>query len=126
MAVPDPTAVPPAASPSLAGLAADAGPLSLAGRGALTRGDQRRRWLRGQRFAVEDYLRLLPGLAPDADALLDLLYCEFTLREELGEHPTADEYARRFPSVAEPFARLIRLHRALETGTDLRSLAAAP
>jgi WD40 repeat protein len=40
--------------------------------GALLRADQSRCWQRGERPAAEDYLRRVPALADDHEALLDL------------------------------------------------------
>src|SRR5207244_10192943 len=65
---------------------------------AVLRDDQRRRWARGDRMPVEGYLELLPALARQPEALVDLIYSEFLLREELGEHPTCAEYEQRFPA----------------------------
>jgi len=49
----------------------------------------------------------------DAEAVLDLVYAEFLLREELGERPDADEYVRRFPQYGDALRRQFRLHAAL-------------
>ena len=45
--------------------------------------DQRRRWSRGDRLPAEAYRTALPAL--DDELLLDLIYSEFVLREQLGE-----------------------------------------
>jgi WD40 repeat protein len=80
----------------------------------LLRADQRRRWTAGQRIRVEDYLHYLPAAwAQDNDALLELLFAEALLREESGERPTQEEYARRFPRLAEPLARQFAAHQAI-------------
>jgi predicted Ser/Thr protein kinase len=83
---------------------------------SLLRGDQRRRWLGGDRVMVESYLERWPTLAEDVQGLLDLVYAEVLLREELGETPTLDEYLRRFPSHADSLKRQFALHRALADG----------
>jgi hypothetical protein len=62
---------------------------------------QRKHWQRGNRFLVENYLPHLPSLRQDREAVLDLICAEMHMREELGENPQADEYARRFPDLAE-------------------------
>ena len=64
---------------------------------ALLRNDQRQRWQQGQRLLVETYLEQEPRLRQDDEAVLDLLYNEVLLREEQGDAPRAEEYARRFP-----------------------------
>jgi tetratricopeptide (TPR) repeat protein/tRNA A-37 threonylcarbamoyl transferase component Bud32 len=66
---------------------------------------------------VEEYLARHPPLADDPEALLDLVYAEFVLREERGEAPTEEEYLRRFPRHAEQLRKQIGLHRALGTGS---------
>jgi hypothetical protein len=73
---------------------------------ALLRADQGRRWTAGERIRVEDYLQYLPPAWAEEDgALLDLLFAEMHLREEIGEHPTSEEYAGRFPHLAEKLAQ---------------------
>src|SRR5256885_13552059 len=62
----------------------------------LVRADQLRRWQCGERVLVEHYLERLPRLGDDTEALLDLIFSEILLREELGEQPMADEYVGRF------------------------------
>src|SRR5262245_29434841 len=56
--------------------------------------DQRQRRQAGEVVPAEAYLERYPALRTDADNALDLVYGEFLLREELGEQPTLDEYAR--------------------------------
>src|SRR5262245_35507569 len=63
--------------------------------------DQRQSWLRGQGARIEDYLRWAPNLALNGDALLALIINEFRLRAELGDSPSAPEYAQRFPEYAD-------------------------
>ena len=67
---------------------------------ALLLGHQRRAWRRGERAPVEDYLAQQPGLRDDAEAVLDLIYNEILLREEVGESPRLEEYLGRFPHLA--------------------------
>src|SRR5262249_1137895 len=42
----------------------------------------------------------------------DLIYSEFLLREELGEHPTCAEYEQRFPAFRDALRRQFKLHEA--------------
>src|SRR5947209_8627240 len=74
--------------------------------------DQRRRWQAGERVAVEAYLEQEPALRDDADAVLDLLFREVTLREERGEAPPLDELLRRFPQYDALVRLQFSLHRA--------------
>ncbi len=46
---------------------------------------------------MEVYLDQHPHLAEDEDAVVELLYAEYVVREELGESPTAEEWYRGFP-----------------------------
>src|SRR5262249_34236328 len=49
----------------------------------------------------------------ERELALDLIYAEFLLREELGEHPTLEDYTARFPELAEELRAQIDLHQAL-------------
>src|SRR5262245_54811210 len=78
----------------------------------LLRHDLRLRWQRGAWPRLEDYLECHPTLRADADAVIDLVFTEFILREELGEAPAVEEYLGRFPEYAERLRELFDLHRA--------------
>src|SRR4051794_14525871 len=65
---------------------------------ALIRADQRKEWLSGRRMLAEASPARSPALAGDSDSVLDLPPAESHLRTELGERPTVEEYARRFPA----------------------------
>jgi len=61
---------------------------------------------------AEDYLRdYLSGA--DSTVLVDLVYQEYLLREELEEAPTCDEYRRRFPQLADQLREQIEFHHAV-------------
>jgi hypothetical protein len=68
---------------------------------ALLLDEQRRCWQRGQRVPVELFLLKLPAGPTHTEALLDLIYQEYLLREERGESPQVTEYQQRFPHLAE-------------------------
>src|SRR4051812_15858668 len=55
--------------------------------------EQRERWARGDRVAVEALLENHPGVGSDTEALLDLIYNEHLLREQAGETPPLGDYA---------------------------------
>lgn len=76
--------------------------------------DQRARWQSGERVLVEFYLATLPPEQVSPETILDLVYAEVMLREELGEQPQLAEYQRRFPQHAEALARQFAVHEALE------------
>ncbi len=63
--------------------------------------DQRERWRHGDRPPVEEYVRAVPALAADREALLRLIGNEAILRESDGAPPDVDEYVCRFPGLAD-------------------------
>jgi eukaryotic-like serine/threonine-protein kinase len=76
--------------------------------------DQGQRWQGGERIRAEQYLSRYPELRADPEAVVDLIYQEFLLRERLGEHPALAEYVDRFPDHAEPVRALIFTHKAMQ------------
>jgi hypothetical protein len=72
--------------------------------------DQSRCWHDGEPQPVEELLRRQPALAAQADALLELIYHEVLLREQHGEKPQYEEYARRFAHLAEPLRFQFEIH----------------
>ncbi len=80
------------------------------------RADHRRRWMEGDRVAIEDFFERNPRLCADSERALEFVYGEILLREELGESPDWEDYARRFPDLAERLTALLEVHRALESG----------
>lgn len=69
--------------------------------------EQRRDWLAGKRITVSVWLGQHPELAAEPDCAAELIYHEFTLREELGLSPDWEEQLRRFPQHASAL-RLLR------------------
>jgi serine/threonine protein kinase/WD40 repeat protein/Tfp pilus assembly protein PilF len=84
---------------------------------ASLRADQRERWRAGERTLAEDYLSAHPAIAADVECAIELIYSEFLLREELGDTPTLEEYARRFPSLAARFKAQLALRHAIDSTT---------
>ena len=76
---------------------------------------QKQAWLGGGRPAVEALLAGGP-LAGDPEALLDLIYNEVVVREELGEAPAAEEYAARYPHLRRDLELHFEVHRLLDDG----------
>ena len=89
------------------------------------RADQLERWHRGERRFVESYHATAPDLLANPEALLDLIYNEVVVRDELGEAPQLDEYLRRFPLHADALRRQFTVHRLLDS-PSLRSSAPTP
>jgi len=86
------------------------------------RAEQIESWHQGERRLVEGYLEDAPQLRDDYDAVLDLIYTEVVVREELGEMPEPDEYLRRFPHLDAALRRQFAVHRLLESSA-VRSVA---
>jgi len=87
--------------------------------------DQSESWRRSQPVAVEAYLQQHPGLAGDADSVLDLVYNEIFLRSSRGEQPGPDEYRRRFPHLADQIDIQFQLHQAIDPA-DFLAVAEGP
>ena len=75
-------------------------------------------WRRGHRISVSDVLSQAPWLSENPDAMLDLIYGEVLLREDIGERPVEEEYLQQFPALAEQIRRQFQVHRALGKGSD--------
>jgi serine/threonine protein kinase/WD40 repeat protein len=88
--------------------------------------EQRRRWQEGDRLLVEAYLEQHPTLDTDPNLVLELLYNEVLLREERGETPQLEEYARRFPKLADRLQPLFEVHGALESDCSFDSKSTGP
>jgi hypothetical protein len=78
------------------------------------RGEQHESWRDDCPVRVEELLARSPRLAEDDDAVIELLYSEFQLREQYGEQPRVEEYLERFPRHAPRLERLFELHRLIE------------
>ncbi|AGA31513.1 WD40 repeat domain-containing serine/threonine protein kinase [Singulisphaera acidiphila] len=73
-----------------------------------------RRLRAGEACRVEVYLEQHPELADDEDAVIELLYAEYVVREERGEEPAPEEWYARFPQWRDRLGRLLEFHRILE------------
>src|SRR5262249_53497758 len=77
--------------------------------------DQEREWRKGDSTLVEKYLEREPALRSNAEAILDLIYKEVLLRCRRDEKPQFEEYARRFPDLADALGPIFEVHHALES-----------
>ena len=75
--------------------------------------EQRRSWMSGKPFSVEDLLHRYPELSGQQDGMVDVIYAEYALREELGQTPDENEYYRRFPDHRDALSRQFQLDRLL-------------
>jgi serine/threonine protein kinase/WD40 repeat protein len=103
--------------PDVGRVLAETGVKDAAGVAQVLAVDQWRRWQAGERVPVETYLERFPPVAAEPDAALELIYGELLVREELGEHPTDDEYLSRFPQWAEGLRQQLQLHREIDDYT---------
>ena len=76
----------------------------------LLRDDQRRRWQAGRPVPVAQYLDRFPQVCADSTLALDLIWSEYLIREDLGDKPTLEEYAREFPQYESLLARQHKVH----------------
>ncbi len=74
-------------------------------------------WREGKPARVEGYLDLHPQLSENDEALFELVYNEFLVRESLGDRDAGHDLACRFPDLADRLGRQIEMHRALQ-GTE--------
>src|SRR3954468_1902245 len=79
--------------------------------------DQRERWLRGEPVVVEAYLEQHPSLRSHDETILDLIYNEVVVREQVGQTPRLEEYQRRFPQWATQLALQFEVHQAIASST---------
>jgi serine/threonine protein kinase len=99
--------------PNLQSFLANSPGLPLADVVALISVDQYERWQRGERPLAEDYIPLLPDGPGRQQAVCDIVYGEFLMREQLGERPSSTDFRRRFPEHEADLNRQLEVHRAL-------------
>lgn len=88
---------------------------------------QKQSWLEGRRPSVDDLLAD-SDLRSNDEAVLDLLYNEIVVRDELGETPTSEEYVRRYPHLSGEIEPLFEVHRIVGDRALMQTdrLSAAP
>ena len=81
-------------------------------------GELGRRLRNGEHCSAEEYFERLPAVDCHSDSVLELIYTEYVVREELGQAVTADEWYVRFPSWSDDLRQMFEVHRqfnAVET-----------
>jgi hypothetical protein len=68
------------------------------------------RYARGQGRPLEEFIWLYPELGSPEDLPASLLYAEYRVRWEFGDHPAPEQYRARFPLQFEQFQRLVQQH----------------
>jgi serine/threonine protein kinase len=110
-----------APAPDLSRFLEQAGPLAPISLAAVLCVELRERWRKRERIPAEYYLRAYPAVLQDREAALDIVYCEFLVRDGLGEAPSPAEYAARFPELEPELGNQIGMHRAMEPSTSVTS-----
>lgn len=77
-----------------------------------------RRLRAGESFHTETLLEQHPGLADDEEAVVELVYAEHVVREELGKEVAPEEWFARFPRHRERLRRLLELHHLFGEQTE--------
>ncbi len=75
--------------------------------------DQAQRWSAGKGDSPRSISSGIRRLQADHDSVVDLIYHEYLLQEQLDEEPALDDFTRRFPQYAGVLADQIGLHRVL-------------
>jgi serine/threonine protein kinase len=82
--------------------------------------DQAERFRSGQGISAEAYLDAFPTVRDDPEQVVDLVFAEYLLREELGEQPVPEDYIRRFPQYAAALELQVELHQAIGSERAVR------
>jgi serine/threonine-protein kinase len=76
--------------------------------------EQRALWQAGNRVPIEALIARHPEIQSEAASIIDLIYSEVLLREDLGETISWEEYIQRFPLDAEGLRRQQSIHRLMQ------------
>jgi serine/threonine-protein kinase len=76
--------------------------------------EQRRDWIAGERIPATERLRQHPELADEPACAVELIYHEFSLRQELGESPDWQHQLRQYPEHAASLERLRQAEQLVE------------
>ena len=90
---------------------------------ALVKVDLQRRFQEGQRPKVIEYLERFPILAESSDRVVSLVYEEFCLLEESGEHPDCREFCELYGPWRDSLASQLAYHRELSRAVGAESPA---
>ncbi len=78
------------------------------------RAELERRIRAGERWVCVDLLARHADLESDDDCVLELVYAEYAMLEEIGQAVPADEFYRRFPEIRPRLSRIVELHRVMD------------
>jgi tetratricopeptide (TPR) repeat protein/tRNA A-37 threonylcarbamoyl transferase component Bud32 len=89
-----------------------------------------RRVRAGEDCGAESFLADYPEVASHADSALELIYTEFVIREQLGQHPSPEQWYSRFPRWQQDLQQIFQVHRFvcpdIRTGVDIVSRTPLP
>jgi tRNA A-37 threonylcarbamoyl transferase component Bud32 len=88
--------------------------LSIAEMVLLLREELKHNWKTGERTRVEDLLAKWPQAKIPEEGILDLIYQEIVVREEMGDQTALEEYQQRFPALETALQRQFALHQMLK------------
>ncbi len=81
-----------------------------------------RHLLAGEGNAVERTLSAFAAVAEHEELVVELIYNDHLIREELGQSPQVQDYLDRFPDHAQRIQRLFRIHDSLSADESLPQL----
>lgn len=87
--------------------------------GALIKADLRCRFERDQSPAAADYLERFPELRAADSRVISLIYEEFCLREERGEHLDVESFCGRYSAWKDSLASQLKYHRMFSQAVGL-------
>ncbi len=76
-------------------------------------------WQAGQPVTAEQCLAEHPDIKLDPESAVRIVYEEFCLRQEAGEHVDSAEYYRRFPQWQDELAVVLQCHHLLRDDSEL-------
>lgn len=70
----------------------------------------------GHDCRAEEFLKDQPAIGDDSDAVLELLYTEFIVREQLGQKPQPQAWLDRFPQWRHELTQIFEVHALVDGG----------
>lgn len=80
--------------------------------------EMRARWQSGEQPSAEEFLNVHPALWQQTEAVVDLAYEEFCLRQAAGQEDAAENILGRFPQWADPLRVMLDCHRLLRSSCE--------
>jgi serine/threonine protein kinase len=90
------------------------------------RAEQRAEWLAGRRVPIETLLDRHPALKDDDEAIVDAIYGEILLHEELREPVNLEDYLQRFQKYADQLRRQLLLDEMVRDLADSQATVPEP